>query len=230
MNELSIKDTFTSLELVEMINSIRRKEKNRVELRHDILLEIIRDEFSEEISLQNILESDYKNERGKKYPMFILTLSQARQVLLRESKFVRRKIIKYIEDLEDTLKKKMIEEAVGQKLLGFQELKKRVEDLEFQNGNGKNLKAIVNVGWLREHFYLDKNGIVPLLVKRLVMLSNENQIPYDSIYNNVFTGEVYVFHTVIYDIFKKQILADEEYKILPSYRKILFRGCHGKED
>lgn len=57
------KDTLTSLELVEQINLFRKQEGRETELRHDTLLSIIRDEFEEEISLQKILESKYKNER-----------------------------------------------------------------------------------------------------------------------------------------------------------------------
>jgi hypothetical protein len=81
-------EEITSLELVKQINLFREEEGNRTELRHDNLLNIIRDEFEEEISLQKLLESDYKSERGRTYPMFVLTISQAKQVLLRESKFV----------------------------------------------------------------------------------------------------------------------------------------------
>ena len=65
------KNQITSLELVKEINIFREKDGNKSELRHDTLLNIIRDEFDEEISLQNILESKYKTERGKEYPMFV---------------------------------------------------------------------------------------------------------------------------------------------------------------
>lgn len=98
------KDAITSLELVEQINLFRSKEGSKAILRHDTLLDIIRDEFSEEISLQKILESKYKNERGREYPMFILTFSQAKQVLVRESKAVRKAVIKYLENLENRLR------------------------------------------------------------------------------------------------------------------------------
>lgn len=97
------KDAITSLELVEQINLFRSKDGSKAVLRHDTLLDIIRDEFSEEISLQKILESKYKNERGREYPMFILTFSQAKQVLVRESKAVRKAVIKYLEELEKQL-------------------------------------------------------------------------------------------------------------------------------
>lgn len=98
------KETITSLELVEQINLFRSKDGNKNELRHDNLLQIIRDEFEEEISLLKIQESKYKNERGREYPMFILTFNQAKQVLVRESKAVRKAVIKYLEDLENRLR------------------------------------------------------------------------------------------------------------------------------
>ena len=97
------KDTFTSLELVDLINQYREQEGNKTPLRHDTMLGIIRDEFEEEISLQNILESNYRNDRGKEYPMFVLSLSQSRQVLVRESKFVRKAVIAYIDKIENKL-------------------------------------------------------------------------------------------------------------------------------
>lgn len=103
MNNLAIlerKNTVTSLELVEQINFFREQEGNKTELGHNDLLKIIRDEFEEEISLGKISQSTYKNDRGREYPMFELTFNQARQVLVRESKFVRKHIMFYIEELE----------------------------------------------------------------------------------------------------------------------------------
>ena len=51
MNEMIVKnkDKITSLEIVSEINKFRKEEGNKSELRHDNLLQIIRDEFSEEI-------------------------------------------------------------------------------------------------------------------------------------------------------------------------------------
>lgn len=104
MNELQNKDTFTSLELTQLINQYRKEEGDRKELQHKSLLEIIREEFSEEIGEQKILPSSYKNSQNKEQPMFILNLQQSRQVLVRESKFVRKAVIKYIDELESRLK------------------------------------------------------------------------------------------------------------------------------
>ena len=109
MNELvkvETKDTITSLELVEQINLFREKEGNRAELKHYDLLKIIRDEFSEEIGVGKISLSSYKNSQNKEQPMFVLTFNQAKQVLVRESKRVRKAVIEYIEKLENALKNK----------------------------------------------------------------------------------------------------------------------------
>lgn len=80
-----------------------KKKGNFTRLEHRSLLGIIRDEFSEEINEQKILQSSYVNSQNKKQPMFLLTLNQAKQVLLRESKYVRRAIINYIEVLEQAI-------------------------------------------------------------------------------------------------------------------------------
>ncbi len=93
----------TSLELVKEINMFREQEGNRAELQHKSLLGIIRDEFEEEIGEQRILPSSYINSQNKKQPMFELTYNQAKQVLLKESKFVRKAIIKYVDNLENKL-------------------------------------------------------------------------------------------------------------------------------
>lgn len=98
------KTEWTSVELVDVINHFRTLDGKKTQLRHDTLLNILRDEFSEEISLQNILERTYTNSRGQTYPMYKLSNSQAKQILVRESKAVRRAVIKLLEYLEQNNK------------------------------------------------------------------------------------------------------------------------------
>jgi len=57
-------------------------------------------EFEDEIGALNIQGATYKDAQNKDRPMFILTLSQSRQALVRESKVVRKAVITYIEKLE----------------------------------------------------------------------------------------------------------------------------------
>ena len=93
----------TSLELVEQIN-IFRKQDNRYELGHNDILKVIRDEFEEEIGMGKISHTPYIHpQNGQEYSMFELTTSQAKQVLVRESKMVRKAVIAYIEKLESKL-------------------------------------------------------------------------------------------------------------------------------
>jgi toxin-antitoxin system, toxin component, bro family len=133
MNEMIVKnkDKITSLEIVSEINKFRKEEGNKSELRHDNLLQIIRDEFSEEISLLKIQESTYKNDRGREYPMFILSLNQAKQILMRESKFVRKAMINYIETLEEKLKNPFANLSMQQMMIvTLQEQEKIVDRVE----------------------------------------------------------------------------------------------------
>lgn len=81
MNELMSKEMITSKELLEQIN-IFREQDGKKELRHDTLLRTIRDEFEEEIGLHKIVASEYINSQGKKQPMYVLTLSQAKLIVL----------------------------------------------------------------------------------------------------------------------------------------------------
>lgn len=107
MNDLittGAKDKITSLELVKQINIFRKEEdKDRADLQHSDLLKIIRDEFESEIAEGKISCGSYKDKQNQERPMFELTLSQAKQVLMRESKFVRKKMIEYIEKLEQAI-------------------------------------------------------------------------------------------------------------------------------
>lgn len=113
------KETISSLDLVKEINVFREQEYNYklekglslgkvekkngkyTELRHDTLLAIIRDEFEEEINDQKILGVNYKDKKGEIRTMFVLTLDQAKQILSRESKYVRKAMIKYINALKN---------------------------------------------------------------------------------------------------------------------------------
>ncbi|MGL5716094.1 MAG: hypothetical protein ACRCX2_23965 [Paraclostridium sp.] len=93
--------TITSLELVKQINIFRRDVEGKAGLHHRTLLEIIRDEFDEEIGQQLLVQSYYKNIQNKSQPMFELTIDQAKQVLVRESKTVRRAVIKQLEEYKN---------------------------------------------------------------------------------------------------------------------------------
>jgi phage antirepressor YoqD-like protein len=111
MQLLQNKNTISSLELVEQINIFRKEEREKgsedrihANITHDSLLKVIREEFSEEIGVGELNETPYiHSQNGQTYPKFDLTLNQAKQVLVRESKIVRKAVIAYIEKLEQEL-------------------------------------------------------------------------------------------------------------------------------
>ena len=211
------KDRITSLELLDQINIFRKQEGNRAELRHDTLLDIIRDEFEEEIGLQKILETPYIHPQNKqKYPMFILNYNQAKQVLLRESKFVRRAVIHYVERLEEELQKDFIEKYERQ-LLGFDELVKRNEELEYNNGNGKYYKSINNIEWLKDYWNLDIKKVENKVIKKLVEISNSLNIGCKVIFPTFSNKEVLLFHIKVYEELLEEIKKFEDMGLVNSY-------------
>ena len=139
------KKTVSSLELVEQINIFRKEEGKETELRHDTILSIIRDEFEKEISLQKILESKYKNERGREYPMFELTISQGKQVLMRESKYVRRRVVEWLEYIENIIKPMTPGELLMTQAQGMIALEKvqqaQAEQIALQNERLSKIEA-----------------------------------------------------------------------------------------
>ena len=156
INNLRNENEITSLELLKEVNKLRELEYNYkienglelgkvelrngryTELRHDTLLNIIKDEFEEDINALKILEVTYKDKKGELRPMYILTLSQAKQIFSRESKFVRKRMIKYIEKLEQEIKKP--KEYTIKELLQMQlESIEKIEQLELENKNKEKL-------------------------------------------------------------------------------------------
>ena len=111
----------------EASNTLTEAQKKRghyIELRHDNLLRTIRDELNIKIDLLNFEEmlkekeqlnfepmfidgifvSTYKDSYDREQIMFILTIDQAKQVLLRESRIVRGKVIEYLNLLEKKIR------------------------------------------------------------------------------------------------------------------------------
>ncbi|MEG0426193.1 MAG: phage antirepressor KilAC domain-containing protein [Cetobacterium sp.] len=121
-----------SLELLEQINFFRKQEGNRAELQHRDLLKIIRDEFEEEINEGKISPVTYKDKKGEDRPMFELTTAQSKQVLVRESKFVRKAVIKKLEELEQNTGLK-VPTSFREALLLAAEQQEKIEILEIEN-------------------------------------------------------------------------------------------------
>ena len=101
ITDINNKTEWTSVELVDVINHFRTLDGKKNKLLHKNLLALIQDEFSEEINGLNFQPVNfYTDKKGEQRPMYKLSNSQAKQLLVRESKSVRRAVIKLLEYLE----------------------------------------------------------------------------------------------------------------------------------
>jgi len=87
---------FSSLFLVEQINIFRKEESNQSELLHKNLLVKIEKEFDEEIGQLKIQPSSYLAGNGKQEKCYELNFEETLQILMSESKTVRKKVVKVL--------------------------------------------------------------------------------------------------------------------------------------
>ena len=102
-----------------LLTEAQKKRGHCIELTHDNLLKKIRDEFNIQVnegkislvenkiiptSVEEIFETTYRDNKGEFRTMFILTIDQAKQVLMRESKVVRKAVIQYLNLLEKRIR------------------------------------------------------------------------------------------------------------------------------
>lgn len=91
---------------------------------------------NKKITNVKIYVSKYKDKSGKENEMFVLALNQAKQVLMRESKYVRKAVIGYIDYLEN--QNRQLEELTR---LQARELAKATRNIETLN-----IKALLYYG------------------------------------------------------------------------------------
>ena len=168
------------------LTEAQKKRGNYIELRHDKLLDIIRDELNIKIDLPKIMEtlkekdrlnfepiyidgifvSTYIDKGNRQQPMFILTIDQAKQVLMRESKVVRKAVIQYLNLLE-----------------------KRIRDLERKKGKitrkqeTDSIKMLMEYGNIpkeKQHLYYMTYSKLPFIVLGMKKVSRDT-LPADDL-------------------------------------------------
>lgn len=186
-------------------------------MRHDNLLQIIRDEFEEEISLLKIQESKYKNERGREYPMFILTFNQAKQVLVRESKAVRKAVIKYLEELENRLRYNLPQnytEALRQLLTQVESNQKLIAKIEedrprvsfaetIEKSSDSILVRELSKILANENIHIGQNKLYSLLRQWGYILQNSTEPTQKAVQQGLFKINERVTKTVKGDILSR---------------------------
>lgn len=101
--------TMTSLEIVDLINRLRKEEGNDKEKTHSHFMRDIRTELNTLqqlglMGLSNFGLSSYRNSQNKEQPCYILNRDGILMMLNKESTYVRLKTIEYINALEKKLK------------------------------------------------------------------------------------------------------------------------------
>lgn len=124
--------TFSSLYLVEQINIYRKEEGGRADLLHKSLLSNIEKEFDEEITGQNILPSSYLAGNGKQEKCYELTFEQSLQMLMKESKIVRKQVIEVLKRKQTEIE---VPQTYSQALLEAGRLAEQNERLLAANNN-----------------------------------------------------------------------------------------------
>ena len=252
--EFLSKESINSKELLKQINYFReieyqeKKEKNLlteaqkkrghyIELQHNDLLKIIRNEFDiqvgqgnfsqtsdefnfkidllnfEEVkrgnavnknavnegrislaenkniptSVEGIFRTTYKDIKGELRPMFILKIDQAKQVLIRESKVVRKAVIQYLNLLE-----------------------KRIRELERKKGKitrkqeTNSIKMLLEYGNIpkeKEHLYYMTYSKLPFIVLGMKKVSRDS-LPIDDL-EQIKELESIIQVTILTSIIKK---------------------------
>lgn len=117
MKSLANKETVTSRELLEQIN-IFREQEGKSKLENYDLKKIIRKELKKDFNAGKISCIKETDSRGREQDLYILTFSQGKRVLLRESPTVRQAVIEYIEKLENAIIKLQEQKRHEARLLG----------------------------------------------------------------------------------------------------------------
>lgn len=92
------------------------------------------------IQKNKILIDKYVDEKGERRNMYVLPLEKAKQVLMRESKFVRKAVIEYIDYLEN--QNRQLEELARLQARELSKVTRNIETL--------NLKALLEYGKVRK--------------------------------------------------------------------------------
>jgi len=137
---------FNSVYLTELINLHRAEEGNRAELLHKSVLTKIENEFLEEISLQKILPSFYLAGNGKNEKCYELTFEDSLQLLMSESKLVRKRVIHVLKAQDEQIKGLILEKTQLELKVAQLELKAAQDKLETslaeQSSNMETLKCL----------------------------------------------------------------------------------------
>ena len=103
LTNFNSEQTFSSRFLVEQINIFRFEENSATSLRHDHLIAKIEREFEEEIATQILGAGSYLDANGQSRKCYNLNYEQALQILMSESKTVRKGCIQVMKAQQEKI-------------------------------------------------------------------------------------------------------------------------------
>lgn len=182
--------------LCDIINQFRTKEGRKTALRHYDLMRIIEDEFDEEINQRKISLVEYKDKKGEMRPCYILNGNQAKQVLVRESKKVRKAVICYIDELEQRLYHKSLGIERNVSAVTHAMLSDFVNDDNRMIGLSKTIYNITSYRINSPYIYVKEE---------LYMVNRENISIYDEVLSRAY-DLVGIFRTVDKEHYMSNVL------------------------
>jgi hypothetical protein len=161
LQKLDSEKKYTSLYLVEQINLFRSQESERSVLLHKNLLVKIETEFFDEIAELKFQPSSYKDSSGKECKCYELNYEQSLQILMSESKVVRKGVIEVLKAQQkeiDKLKENSTPKTFAQALRLAAEQQELIEQQALQVDNLSTALDIL-VEWVSIIKVAKHNGI-----------------------------------------------------------------------
>ena len=201
LQKLNSEKEYTSLYLVEQINLFRKQENNRAILAHFSFLNKIEKEFEEEIADKNIFVSSYKDSSGKSCKCYELNYEQSLQILMSESKVVRKGVIEVLKAQQNEINKLKSQlpdftnpalmarewatqyETIEKQKLELESKQKFIEESKpklFEYEVLMDSDTSISIGQFSKMLQIGRNNIFDLMREKKILISGgrEHNLPY----------------------------------------------------
>lgn len=188
---------YSSKYLVEQINIFRKEEGNNTEALHKNILMKIENEFADEIGELKIKPTSYTDASNRQSKMYELTFEQSLQLLMSESKSVRKKCVEVMKNQQQLIKPLSISKILLQSAQALVELEERQDRIESK----VDFLLEAREQSLEKLNYIERSTQeVPEIslkdkIRELVnSYAKSNNIPYSTVWKLMYEKLYYIFH------------------------------------
>jgi anti-repressor protein len=201
LQKLDSEKKYTSLYLVEQINLFRSQESERSVLLHKNLLVKIETEFFDEIAELKFQPSSYKDSSGKECKCYELNYEQSLQILMSESKVVRKGVIEVLKAQQNEINKLKSQlpdftnpalmarewatqyETIEKQKLELESKQKFIEESKpklFEYEVLMDSDTSISIGQFSKMLQIGRNNIFDLMREKKILISGgrEHNLPY----------------------------------------------------